>query len=460
MEPHQRRIQVLAAHVLAARDQEQGRPSRVAGLSREPTLAALGLGTTPEFDQAQNMTVFPPARHDALRLDELLTPEERDVRQRVRTFAETEVAPVIAAFWERAEFPSALLPKLGALGIGGGALSGHGCPGLSVTACAMACVELARVDGSMSTFFLVHSFLAALTVGLLGSEAQKQELLPGMATFATVGCWALTEPGHGSDASSLSTTARRVDGGWVLNGRKRWIGNGTFADVAIIWARNTDSGQVNAFIVRPKTNPGYKATKIENKIALRCVQNADICLTEAFVPDADRLPGVSSFADTAKVLAISRIMVAWQPVGVAAGAYDMAARYLAQRSQFGAPLASFQLMQEKLQRMLASVQAMFLMALRLTRLHEEGRLSHEAAALVKAWNTARGREVVALGRELLGGNGILAEFGVAKAFADMEAYYTYEGTYEVNALVAARGATGLAAFKPPKTSGRPQAKRP
>lgn len=316
----------------------------------------------------------------------------------------------------------------------------------------------ARVDGSVSTFFLVHTFLATLTVGLLGSEAQKQELLPDMAAFRKTGCWALTEPSNGSDASALTTTARRVNGGWVLNGRKRWIGNGTFADVAIIWARNEETKQVNAFIVR-KGNPGYRATKIENKIALRCVQNADIELRDAFVPDSDRLTGVNSFADTNKVLAVSRVMVAWQPVGLALGAYDAAARYVSQRQQFGAPLGAFQLVQEKLQRMLSTSQAMWLMGWRLTKLLEAGTMTHEQASLVKAWNTLRGREVVALGRELLGGNGILSDFGVAKAFCDAEAYYSYEGTYEVNALVAGRGITGLAAIKPlpqKKGAGMPQ----
>lgn len=219
---------------------------------------------------------------------------------RVRHFAETEVAPIITPYWERAEFPFPLLPKIKQLGIGGGHLTGPGCQGLSVTACAMAAVELARVDGSVSTFFLVHTFLATLTVGLLGSEKQKQELLPAMAAFDKVGCWALTEPSNGSDAAALTTTARRTKDGWILNGRKRWIGNAPFADIIIIWARNEETNQVNAFIVR-KGNPGFRATKIENKIALRCVQNGDIVLDNAFVPDGDRLPGVNSFADTNKV---------------------------------------------------------------------------------------------------------------------------------------------------------------
>lgn len=370
--------------------------SEAAPLVRSPTLAD---GTTAEFAFAQNMRVFPPAKHDALELEELLTPEERAVKQRVREFAEREIAPIVAEYWERAEFPHALVPKFEALGIGGGSLKGHGCQGLSVTACAMATVELvslpeallllplvllfprlpacsmltlchlsvcfaivvqARVDGSMSTFFLVHTFLATLTLGLLGSEAQKRDLLPDLSSFRKVGAWALTEPSNGSDASALTTVARRAPGGWRLTGRKRWIGNATFADVVVVWARNEETGAVNAFVVR-KGNPGFRCTKIENKIALRCVQNGDIELSDAFVADADRLPGVDNFKDTNKVLAISRVMVAWQPVGLALGAYDACARYVAQRRQFGAPLGAFQLVQEKLQRMLATAQAMWLM---------------------------------------------------------------------------------------------------
>lgn len=417
-------------------------------LSAVPTSAALGHNA--KFPQATTMRSFPSAVHDALGLDELLTPEERAVRDRVRSFVEREVAPVVVEFWEKAEFPFALLPKLASLDIFGGTIKGYGCKGLSIMGCAMAACEIGRCDGSLSTFFLVHTFLSMITIYLLGTEQQRAELLPQMSQLTKVGCWALTEPSHGSDASALTTTARKVAGGWVIDGQKRWIGNGTWADVAIVWARNTDTKQVNAFIVR-KGNPGLNTSKIENKIALRCVQNADMTFTNCFVPDSDRLPGVESFKDTNKVLAISRVMVAWQPVGVCMGVYDMCARYLKEREQFGVPLASFQLLQEKLQRMLANIQAMWLMCYRLSKLSDEGHMTHEQASMVKAWTTRQGRATVAIGRELLGGNGVVADYLVAKAFVDMEAYYTYEGTYEVNALVAGRGLTGLAAFKTGKT---------
>lgn len=425
---------------------------------RQSTSAARGsLGWTRAFPQATTAAEFPASVSDALALDSLLSPEEREIRRRVRRFVEAEVAPIITDYWEKAEFPFELVPKLKSLGIGGGTIKGYGCAGLSITGAAMATMELARVDASCATFYLVHTFLAMLTISLMGSEDQKAQLLPGMADNSLVGCWALTEPSNGSDASALTCTATKVTGGWVLDGQKRWIGNGTWADVSVVWARSSVDGQVNAFIVR-KNTPGFTPTKIDNKIALRCVQNADMLFERCFVPDSARLPGVDGFKDTNKVLALSRVMVSWLPVGMAMGAYDMAARYLRERHQFGAPLASFQLMQEKLARMLGNVNAMFLMAWRLCKLSEAGTLSHEQASLVKAWNTLRGREVVALAREVLGGNGVVADFHVAKQFCDMEAIYTYEGTYEVNVLVAGRGATGISAIKAPSKAAqkRPQ----
>lgn len=440
MEAARDRLSVLAG-------QFSSEDEREAFLRRQATAAAINSrGFTRAFPQATTAAEFPKAAHDALALDALLTPEERDVRRRVRAFMESEVAPIITDYWERAAFPFEMVPKLKDLGIGGGTIKGYGCAGLSITAAAMATMEFARVDASCGTYYLVHTFLAMLTIAIMGTEDQKKELLPGMAKNDLVGCWALTEPSNGSDASALTCTATKVTGGWILDGQKRWIGNGTWADVVVVWARSSEDHQVNSFIVR-KGTPGFTATKIENKIALRCVQNADMVFERCFVPDSARLPGVTGFKDTNKVLALSRIMVSWLPIGMAMGAYDMAARYLTERSQFGTPLASFQLMQEKLARMLGNVQAMFLMGWRLAKLAEAGTMSHEQASLVKAWNTLRGREVVALAREVLGGNGVQADFHVAKQFCDMEAIYTYEGTYEVNVLVAGRGATGISAIK-------------
>mmetsp|Transcript_17327 Transcript_17327/g.44014 ORF Transcript_17327/g.44014 Transcript_17327/m.44014 type:complete len:255 (+) Transcript_17327:357-1121(+) len=243
----------------------------------------------------------------------------------------------------------------------------------------------------------------------------------------------------------------QVPGGWMLNGQKRWIGNGTFADVTVVWARNTATGGVNAFLV-DKGTPGLTATKIENKIALRSVQNADIVLHDCFVPDSARLPGVGSFADTAKVLQTSRVLVSWMLVGIGLGVYDMAHRYLSQRRQFGRPLAALAINQEKLMRMLGGLQASYLLVLRASRLREQGRLTVGKAGLVKGWVSRQCREVAALGRELLGGNGVVTDFHIAKAFCDLEAIYTYEGTYDINMLVAGRENTGESAIRPPPGS--------
>ncbi|KHG30355.1 Acyl-coenzyme A oxidase 4, peroxisomal -like protein [Gossypium arboreum] len=405
------------------------------------------------FPQATPASTFPPLASDYYQFDDLLSPEERALRKKVRECMEKEVAPIMAEYWEKAEFPFQIVPKLGALRISGGTIKGYGCPGLSLTGSAIAMAEVARVDASCSTFILVHSSLAMLTIALCGSEEQKQKYLPSLAQLKTVACWALTEPDYGSDASSLKTTATKVDGGWVLEGQKRWIGNSTFADVLVIFARNTTTNQINGYLVK-KDSPGLTATKIPNKIGLRIVQNGDILLKKVFVPDEDRLPGVNSFQDTSKVLAVSRVMVAWQPIGISMGVYDMCARYLKERKQFGAPLAAFQINQQKLARMLGNIQAMTLVGWRLCKLYEEGKMTPGHASLGKSWITSMARETAALGRELLGGNGILADFLVAKAFCDLEPIYTYEGTYDINSLVTGREITGFASFKPASVSQR------
>ncbi|XP_031257217.1 acyl-coenzyme A oxidase 4, peroxisomal [Pistacia vera] len=405
------------------------------------------------FPQATPAAKFPPSVSDYYQFDDLLTSEEMAIRRKVRECVEKEIAPIMAEYWEKAEFPFHVVPKLGALHIAGGTIKGYGCPGLSITGSAFATAELARVDASCSTFILVHSSLGMLTIALCGSEAQKQKYLPSLAQLNTIACWALTEPDYGSDASALKTTATKVEGGWILEGQKRWIGNSTFADVLIIFARNLTTNQINGYIVK-KNAPGLTATKIENKIGLRMVQNGDILLKKVFVPDEDRLPGVNSFQDTSKVLAVSRVMVAWQPIGISMGVYDMCHRYLKERKQFGAPLAAYQINQQKLVQMLGNVQAMVLIGLRLCKLYESSKMTPGHASLGKSWITARARETVALGRELLGGNGILADFLVAKAFCDLEPIYTYEGTYDINSLVTGREITGFASFKAPPQRSR------
>ncbi|PSS23831.1 Acyl-coenzyme A oxidase 4, peroxisomal like [Actinidia chinensis var. chinensis] len=405
------------------------------------------LDVSDAFPQATPASVFPPCTSDYYHFDDLLTPEEQALRMKVRECMEKEIAPIMAKYWEKAEFPFHVVPKLAALGIAGGTIKGYGCPGLSITANAIATAEVARVDASCSTFILVHSSLGMLTISIAGSEAQKCKYLPLLAQFKTIACWGLTEPGYGSDASSLETIATKVAGGWILDGQKRWIGNSTFADVLIIFARNTTTNQINAFIVK-KDAPGLQVTKIENKIGMRIVQNGDILLKKVFVPDEDKLPGINSFKDTNKILAASRLVVAWQPIGISMGVFDICHRYLKERKQFGAPLAAFQITQQKLVQMMGNIQAMILVGWRLCKLYENGKMTAGRVSLGKAWITSKARETVSLGRELLGGNGILTDFLVAKAFCDLEPIHTYEGTYEINSLVAAREITGISSFKP------------
>ncbi|KAB1224368.1 Acyl-coenzyme A oxidase 4, peroxisomal [Morella rubra] len=380
------------------------------------------------FPQATPASIFPPCASDYYHFDDLLTPEEQTVRMRVRECMEKEIAPIMTEYWEKAKFPFQVIPKLGALRIAGGTIKGYGCPGLSLTGSAIATAEVARVDASCSTFILVHSSLAMLTIALCGSEAQKQKYLPSLAQLNTIACWGLTEPDYGSDASALKTAATKgLDIRELQEETKKLV--------------------EHTFIIK-KDAPGLTATKIENKIGLRIVQNGDILMKNVFVADEDRLPGVDTFQDTNKILAVSRVMVAWQPIGISMGIYDMCHRYLKERKQFGAPLAAFQINQQKLVQMLGNVQAMILVGWRLCKLYEHGKMTPGRASLAKSWITLKSRETAAMGRELLGGNGILADFLVAKAFCDLEPIYTYEGTYEINTLVTGREVTGIASFKP------------
>ncbi|KAL6604052.1 hypothetical protein ACP70R_044413 [Stipagrostis hirtigluma subsp. patula] len=384
---------------------------------------------------------------DYYQLDELLTEHENEWRAKVRQFMEKEVAPIILQYWETAEFPFHLIPKLGSLGFAGGIIKGYGCPGLSAAAYAMCISETARVDASIASFCLVQSCLAMLSIAQLGSEAQKEKYLPSLNKMHKVCVYAMTEPDHGSDASTLSTTARKVPGGWILNGQKRWPANSSFADVFVVLAKNTSTNQINGFIVSAGS-PGLTIGTIENKVSLRIVQNCDIVLEDVFVPDDDRLSGANSFQDLVNALSVARVMVAWVGIGVAMGVHDTCLRYLGERKQFGAPLAAFQLNQEKLVRMLGNIQAMSLLGWRLCKLHDAGKITVGQASLGKAWITKQARETVALGRELLGGNGIVTDFHVAKAFCDMESVYSYEGSYDVNALIVAREITGISSIRP------------
>jgi glutaryl-CoA dehydrogenase len=385
-----------------------------------------------------------PEHTDYYRLDDLLTDEQRELRRRVRTFMDQEVRPIINPYWERAEFPHELVPKLAQLNIAGFQIPGYGCPGMSNVTAGLVIMELARGDLSMSTFTGVHSALAMMSIALLGSEEQKQRFLPPMARLEKIGAFGLTEPAHGTDVVVLETSARKDGASYVLNGHKRWIGNATFADYTIIWARG-DDGHVGGYVVE-KGTPGFDPQFIAGKTALRCVQNAQISLTDVRVPAENRLENSHTFRDTEEVLLASRFCVAWESVGAAVAGYETALAYAQQRHQFGVPLASFQLVQYRLARMLADITNMLWMQLRLSQLLDERKAKMPEVALAKLHHTERARAVLADARDMLGGNGILLDYHVARHLCDIEAIDTYEGTDTVQALIVGRDLTGLNAF--------------
>ena len=377
-------------------------------------------------------------------MDELLTEQERSVRDKVRNFSDKEVIPIINDYWERAEFPFELVPKLAALGLAGADIKGYGCPGLSPVAAGLMALELARGDASVCTFFGVHSGLAMHAISLLGSEEQKQYWLPPMARMEKIGAFGLTEPNHGSDAVALETRAHRVGNDYIINGAKRWIGNASFADVTVIWARD-DEGNVGGFLVE-KGTPGFNTGIMTGKVAKRAVWQTDITLTDVHVPVENRLALSRSFKDTALVLTATRSGVAWEAVGHAVAAYEIALTYAKERIQFSKPLASFQIIQNKLAAMLANVTTMQLLCLRLSQLEAEGKMTAAMASLAKMNNARLAREVVADAREMLGGNGILLEYHIARHHADIEAVFTYEGTDTIQSLIVGRELTGMQAF--------------
>jgi len=308
-------------------------------------------------------------------------------------------------------------------------------------------MEMSRIDSSIATFFGVHDGLAMGSIYAAGSEEQKQKWLPPMARFEKIGCFGLTEPLVGSGASGgLTTTAKREGDSWVLNGQKKWIGNSPWCDVSVIWARDVADNQVKGFIVENKTTPGFSVEKIENKIALKMVQNGLITMKDCRVPEENRLQAGKSFRDVARVLKMTRYLVAWEATGCQMGAYEHAVKYAQERQQFGKPIGSFQLVQDLLAKMLGNVTASQSLVVRAAQLEAEGKLTDQHAALAKAFTTARMRETVAWARELLGGNGIVADYNVARFFADAEALYTYEGTYQMQNLIVGKAITGLGAF--------------
>jgi len=382
---------------------------------------------------------------DYFLMKDQLTEDELGLLYKVRRFAETEVLPVVNQYWERDEFPFELIPKFAELNIVGDTMVGYGTTPMTAVGSGLLSYELSRVDGSIGTFFGVHVGLAMQSIYLLGSEEQKQRWLPPMARLEKIGAFALTEPNHGSDSVSLETTAQRDGSEWVINGRKRWIGNAVWCDVIVVFARDTQDGQVKAFVVE-KDNPGYAASKITGKVSLRMVQNADITLTNCRVSDDARLQNSTSFADAARVLKGTRNAVSWASAGHGVAAYDIALNYAQRRTQFGRPIAKNQMIQSMLVEMLGEVTAMQLYCIRLGRLIDDGKMNDTMASLAKYVCTVKARNVCRMARDILGGNGILLDFHVMRHMCDMETLLTYEGTAEIQTLLVGRDITGQSAF--------------
>lgn len=387
---------------------------------------------------------------DYFMVDDFLSEDERIIRKKVRNFVETDLLPVINDYWDRAEFPFALVPKIAALGIIGTTIEGYGCPGMSRLAAGMVAMEMARGDGSINTFIGVQSGLAMGTINTLGSDEQKQRWLPGMAKLEKIGAFGLTEPDHGSDSVGLETSARRDGDHYVLNGRKRWIGNASFADVVVLWARDEADGKVKGFILEKNddgTYPaGYRAEVITGKIGKRAILQPDITIENLRIPAENKLREANSFRDVTRVLTATRAGASWESVGHGIAAYEAAVKYAKERVQFGKPIASYQLVQNKLANMLAELTAMQLICFRLATLADQGKMTGPMASLAKMHTAQKARWICQEARDILGGNGLLLENHVARHMTDMEVVHTYEGTDSIQSLLIGRDITGISAF--------------
>jgi glutaryl-CoA dehydrogenase len=403
---------------------------------------------TPEETRRETQPV------DFVNVNSLLSEEEKEIRDRVREHVDREIIPVMADYWDRAEFPFDLVPGLGELRIMGGSFEKeYGCAGWSNVAYGLAVAELARGAGSLATFLDVQSGLAMAAIHQLGSEEQKQEWLPKMAKCEKIGCFGLTEPEHGSDPGSMKTTAAEKDGGYVLQGEKRWIGNGSFADVAVIWAR-TEDGKIGCFLVEGD-NPGYHAEVTPRKGSQRAVWQTHIKLEDCHIPEEAWLPEAKSLGSTLSVLTHSRYGVAWNGLGQAMDCYETALAYTKEREQFGQPLASFQLVQQKLVYMVNEISLSQLLSVHIGRMKDVGNLDPATVSMFKMNNVAKARRIAALARDVLGGNGILLDYRVMEHMADLEGVYSYEGTHDINTLIVGQAITGHRAFapQPPKHDG-------
>lgn len=399
---------------------------------------------TPQGTAEPEYRLWDPVDVDVAGVFRRLSADDNAYRERAQTFVREEVRPVIAGIWDRAEYPVDLARRMGDLDLLRDGVSVPGFPEQSLIAACLTTMELARGDGSIATIGGVQGGLALRSINSCGSDEQRARWEEPLARGTELGAFALTEPTHGSDSVSLETRARSVDGGYVIDGHKKWIGSGSNGAFAVVWARG-DDGQVQGFVV-PQSSPGYRATTIVGKVSLRGIWQAHIELDSVQLPASAKLPRANSFKDTAKVLQATRLGVAWAALGQAHAVYETAVNYAKQRVQFGRPLAASQIVQNRLAEMLSQLTTLQTLLMGLTRAEERGELSGPGASLGKYTATRTARDIARNGRDLLGGNGILLENRVARHFADLEALHTYEGTETVQALIIGRDITGVGAF--------------
>jgi glutaryl-CoA dehydrogenase len=377
-------------------------------------------------------------------IDELLNDEERLIRDTVRAFVDEKVMPTIGKHFRAGTFPTELIGEMGRLGLLGMTLTGYGCAGTSSVAYGLACQELERGDSGVRSFASVQGALAMWPIWAYGTDAQKDHWLPGMARGEKIGCFGLTEPDFGSNPAGMLATARRnPGGGWILNGTKRWITNGSIADVCVFWAKV--DGVVRGFLV-PKGTKGFSATDIEGKFSLRASITSELVCEDAELPDDAILPGVSGMKGPLSTLSQARYGITWGAIGAALACFDEAVSYAKSRVQFSRPIAAYQLVQAKLADMLQEITKAQLVSLRLGRLKDAGKMRPQQVSLAKRNNVYWAREIARTARDILGANGITDEYQCGRHMCNLESVYTYEGTHDIHTLVLGQEITGIAAY--------------
>jgi glutaryl-CoA dehydrogenase len=381
---------------------------------------------------------------DFFKIDELISDSDLLIRDMVRDLMENEYLPMIAEYYRDAKFPSQIASDLGRLNVLGANLEGYGCAGASNIAYGLINRELERVDSALRSFNSVQTSLVMYPIHRWGSEEQKNKYLPEMAAGRLFGCFGLTEPDHGSDPGGMVTTAKKISSGYVLNGAKMWITNGTFADVALVWAKL--DGEVRGFLVE-KGTPGFDAPEIKNKLSLRASVTSELYFENCEIPAENILANAVGLKAALSCLTQARYGIAWGAVGAASACFKEALDYAKDRVQFGKPIASFQLVQEKFVYMATEISKMQLMCLRLGQLKDAGKMNHTQVSMAKRNNVAEALKIARMARDILGAAGIVDEYSSMRHACNLESVFTYEGTHDIHTLIIGNEITGIEAYR-------------